>query len=180
VYKIALKSISSEPYLLQCASNYARDITLGSIEFVIFYLYLVVLVLLFLSWRFFKANRERTSQELEASSFDNIPGISHDKEKGKIALEEVDDCDLDLTMHGYAPSAFGEVAKASLYVTSAILLLIMVVLTLDYYSAFAIFTNKGAAFMLFNNHETLSVLFVAMWHITTFWFLGFKVFILLA
>jgi hypothetical protein len=101
---------------------------------------------------------------------------SNEKEKDSaIGMEDGDDSDQELVMHGYTPSAFGEVAKASLFVTSILLSLCMVILTLDYYYAFSIFTNKGATFMVFNDHETLSLYFVAMWHITTFWFLGLKV-----
>jgi uncharacterized membrane protein len=174
VHKIALKSISSESYLLQCASNYARDITIASIEFILFYSYILSLCLLLLSWRFFKASRESRAVTLTVENGARKSKDLSEKEKDSDASTLEDD-EGELIMHGYAPSAFGEVAKASLYVTSVFLSLCMFVLVLDYYSAFAIFTDKGAAYMLFNDHETLSKFFVAVWHVTTFWFLGLKV-----
>lgn len=93
-------------------------------------------------------------------------------------IEDVEELDGALIMNGYQSSKLGSAIKASLSGSSVFLALVMIILTLDYYSTFAFFTNKGENYMLFNDHTTLSKFFVALWHLTTIWFIALKVFIL--
>lgn len=73
-------------------------------------------------------------------------------------------------MSGFKSNYFGMVGKSTLIHMSVGWILILGILIGDYYGMFVSLNYRDGA-MLFNDRPTLSKAFVALWHITTFWFL---------
>lgn len=78
-----------------------------------------------------------------------------------------------ITFQGYKSDIFGNLVSSTVTLFSLTWPILLLILVLDYYGAFYIL--GGGDFMLFNDHDTLSRVFIGMWHFVACWFVALKV-----
>jgi hypothetical protein len=146
---VLVLSTDGAPWIKQCAKTEVRRITAASGEFVFFYLFLVGEGLLLFAWYAYKSVNERDQILVTSNNKIKTSKAASDVELQDLVVKgSVDDLDAgELRMQGYQRSAFGSIAKSSLAVSSVIWILLMLILTLDYYGVFASIAGKTAGFM---------------------------------
>lgn len=80
-----------------------------------------------------------------------------------------------LRFKGYRNDWMGAITRFSVILSTVFFMAIMLILTLDYYGVFSRLSSRQNEYMLFVDHQTLSTVFIAAWHIVTLWFLILKV-----
>ncbi|KAJ3115397.1 hypothetical protein HDU96_000702 [Phlyctochytrium bullatum] len=80
----------------------------------------------------------------------------------------------NLRFVGYRNDPIGAAAGATVTLISIVWILLMLVLILDYYQAFARLGFRAESDMIFYDHDLLSTVFIVVWHIVTVWFIFVK------
>lgn len=96
----------------------------------------------------------------------SVLNIITEEEKG---LEQKPSA-VGIRMSGYKKDTFGTVAHHSVIFMSVFWLIIFTMLIMDYYGWFSGINYRDQA-MLFVDKKTLSIVFIAVWHITAIWLL---------
>jgi hypothetical protein len=99
-------------------------------------------------WYSYKSWREKDHIDIVTNKIKTNKAATDVELQDLVAKTEFDDLDADeFRMQGYSSSGFGSIAKSSLGVSSAVWILLLLTLTLDYYGVFASIAGKTTGFM---------------------------------
>ncbi|KAI8914595.1 hypothetical protein EDD86DRAFT_235003 [Gorgonomyces haynaldii] len=154
----------TNPLMLQCKPGSSKILSGTEPEFVLFYTVLSIQFFILMGFYFYKAHKNTVGEVKTTSMF----------AQGLMEMENVvagSKKQSDLTFVGYSPNFLGTFVKFSVYATSLMWIALFIVLVGDYYEAFSSISYRDQA-LLFVDHNNLSRVFVALWHLSLFWFIG--------
>ncbi|KAJ3068122.1 hypothetical protein HK102_007250, partial [Quaeritorhiza haematococci] len=174
------QSGAPNPFILQCNPKSVRSLNAVAPEFIFFYSFLVIEAIILLAHNLYKKSAEKKLRGDTAPVKQKKRAFFTVSSDNEVELQDLfsssaSDPDQSLRFTGFRRDLFGQLARYSLLVSSIIWLTLLLILTLDYYGVFASINYAEESFMLFINHDTLSRVFILVWHVVTVWFLTLKI-----
>lgn len=142
-------------FYLQCSTRSNVYLSVFAPEFMAVYCIFSVQVTILIAYTFFRQLKSKSS------SFQQVELVGS---KGK----------SDLSFSGFHKSTIGALVKRSIYLTSFMWIFLVAVLIADYYRVFSNFSYREYS-QIFIDHDNLSRVFIALWHIMGCWFLVLQV-----
>ncbi|KAI9334837.1 hypothetical protein DFJ73DRAFT_799020 [Zopfochytrium polystomum] len=172
--------VSQTSLYLECAIPPPSDRTthFAAPEFLIAYAIVGVEIILLLFHSLYKRTRESSFRDRPSNSGGVLPRGAAGSFKSPADVELADMSssfgaapDPNITFLGYRLDPIGTAASTTVIATSIIWIILLAILTLDYYAVFAQFGFREESDMIFYDHSLLSKVFIVVWHFVTFWFL---------
>eukprot|EP00842_Homolaphlyctis_polyrhiza_P007118 jgi/Hompol1/996/HPOL_001171-RA len=139
-------------------------------EFMVFYAVIMIETLILMIYQIHREFLSLSSgysadSNRQTTLFDESGIHQHTKRRSKRS---------GLRFTGYSHSYFGLFVKSTLYFVSAFWFIFMGIVIADYYEVFSGYSSRNSA-LIFGDHESLSMIFIGLWHLMAVWFVMLQI-----